>query len=91
MKCVELEEELLEKGLDPDEIENRIDVYRKELLENMSAFEESQKKMKEFQVHQLAEAKERDTKRFGQALGITDDYEPGASFNPERQVFRIFC
>jgi len=81
-----LEDELLETGMDPEEVDERINVYREELLANLISIEEAQKKLKVYQTHQLAEAKERDTKRFGEALGIKDDHEIGSSFNPEKQV-----
>ena len=73
--------------MDQQEIDERIDIYRKELLNNLISIEEAQKQLKVYQTHQLAEAKERDTKRFGEALGIRGDHEVGAAFNPEKQVF----
>ena len=86
MKCLELEDELLEAGMDQEEVDERINIYRQELLNNLISIEEAQKKLKVYQTHQLVEAKERDTKRFGEALGISGDHEIGASFNPEKQV-----
>jgi hypothetical protein len=44
--------------------------------------------MKEWQTHKLAEAKERDNKRFGDALGIKSDFVGGAAFNRELQVLK---
>ncbi len=86
VKCLELEDQLLEEGLDEEEIEERVNQLREQLSVKMIKTLENQQKLKEFQTHQQAEAKERDNNRFGEALGIRGDYKVGSSFSAERQV-----
>jgi serine/arginine repetitive matrix protein 2 len=86
IKCLELEDELTEQGLAEDEIEERVDQLRQELLNDLERFTEKAKLMKEWQTHQLSEAKERDNKRFGAALGISETHTVGEAFNKELQV-----
>jgi hypothetical protein len=38
----------------------------------------------------LAEQKERDNEKFGNALGIKSTYTPGSSFSADRQVLPFF-
>lgn len=85
MKCLELRDKLEEEGeLDEDEIEEQVDSLRKKLLEELErddgagangGLREGGKGLKGHQVHELAEAKEREMKRMGKALGISPDYE----------------
>jgi serine/arginine repetitive matrix protein 2 len=86
IKCLELEDELTEQGLEETEIESRVDQLRQELLDDLDRFTAKAKLMKEWQTHQLAEAKERDNNRFAAALGINPDHQVGAAFNRELQV-----
>ncbi|KAJ3302420.1 RNA-splicing factor [Kappamyces sp. JEL0829] len=88
IKCLELEDKLLDEGLDEAAVEARVAKLRDELLSNLDATEKVEKKMKDWQTHQLAEAKERDNRRFGEALGIKSDYKHGSSFSLERQEER---
>ena len=71
-------------GLNELEIEDLIAKKRDELLLKMEESDKRTSKIKEYQVHQLAEAKERDNKRFGAALGIRSDYKAGAAFETKK-------
>jgi serine/arginine repetitive matrix protein 2 len=86
IKCLELEDELMGKGVDEDEIDVQVDQLRQELLQDLERFTKEAKLMKEWQTHQLAEAKEIDNNRFAAALGINPDHQVGAAFNKELQV-----
>ncbi|KAI8902441.1 hypothetical protein BC833DRAFT_616726 [Globomyces pollinis-pini] len=85
IKCLELEDELTEKGLDEDEVEVQVEALRTKLLQNMDEMKEEHVKMKDWQVHHLAEAKERQNKKFEDAFGIKSTHKHGASFDRETQ------
>jgi serine/arginine repetitive matrix protein 2 len=81
IKCMELADELLEQGLDQEAIDEKVASMRTDLLNNLEKRDKNETKMKDWQTHQRAEAKERDNQRFGEALGIRKGYEPGSSFS----------
>ena len=80
VKVFNLRDELEEEGkLDEDEIDERCDKLRKELLEDL---EEGRgvggrggKGLKKYQVHELAEAKEKEMERFRRAVGVKEGAE----------------
>ncbi|CAN6671931.1 hypothetical protein TRVA0_045S00694 [Trichomonascus vanleenenianus] len=76
VKCMELEVELEDEGVDPDEIEKRVDALRSELMKSPPTSRQPQinkkghtRQFKEYQVHDLAAAKEEANERFKQAVG----------------------
>ncbi|KXN66276.1 cwf21-domain-containing protein [Conidiobolus coronatus NRRL 28638] len=64
IKCMELRLQLEDDGLDEDEIDEKVDVYREELLKKDmdKKVKEDAQKLKEYQTHQLADAKHRENK-----------------------------
>lgn len=66
IKCLELEDSLLLEGLTEQDIDTRVDDLRQRLLNDLTVNIEKQLKIKDYQTHQRAEAKERDNKRFGE-------------------------
>lgn len=70
--------------MEEDEIEGILAKKRVELLAKMEDADQKNVKIKEYQTHQLAEAKERDNKRFGAALGIRSDYVSGTAFEENK-------
>ena len=82
VKCFELRDRLEEEGeVDEDEIEEQVDALRKKLVEEMErgggAGDAGRRRagLKSHQVHELAEAKEKEMKRMEAALGISSTYE----------------
>ena len=65
--------------MDGDEIEEQVDALRKKLLQELErgAGDAGRKRagLKSHQVHELAEAKEKEMRRMEKALGISPDYE----------------
>lgn len=83
------------KVLSEEEIEERCEDLRARLLKEMMSEEEGGgagggggrgKKLKSFQVHELAEAKIEESERLRKALGIEEDRETGeiSSHRPRR-------
>ena len=83
VKVFALRDNLEDEGkLDEDEIDERCDKLRTELLEEMeqgrsngSAKGSTGKGLKRYQVHELAEAKEREMERFRRAVGVKEGAE----------------
>jgi serine/arginine repetitive matrix protein 2 len=86
IKCLELQDDLEENGVGEDEIEIKVQELREKLLVDLDKFTEDNRRMQIWKTHQMAEAKERDNKRFGDALGIRPDFVSGEAFNQELQV-----
>ncbi|KAF8457237.1 cwf21 domain-containing protein [Terfezia claveryi] len=93
VKCFELRDKLEEEGkTDKDEIEEQVDSLRKKLLEELErggggVGDAGRKRagLKSHQVHELAEAKEREMRRIEQALGISPNYEEGSHWQKQAQ------
>lgn len=83
VKCFELQDKLEEEGkMDDGEIEEQVGALRKKLLEELErggggVGDAGRKRagLKSHQVHELAEAKEKEMRRMEKALGISPDYE----------------
>ena len=80
VKVFDLRDELEEDGkLDEDEIDERCDKLRNELLEDLEqgrvAGGGRGKGLKRYQVHELAEAKEKEMERFRRAVGVKEGAE----------------
>lgn len=82
VKCFELRDKLEEAAeVDEEEIDKQVDELRKKLLEEMErggGADSARLKgrgLKSHQVHELAEAKQREMKRMEKAFGISPDYE----------------
>ncbi|ROW12632.1 hypothetical protein VMCG_00119 [Cytospora schulzeri] len=84
VKVFELRDELEDEGIDEDEIEERCDELRKKLLEDQERNSRRggpsvpKKGLKMHQVHELADAKIKESERLRRALKISKDYEEGS-------------
>lgn len=74
--------------VDEDEIDAQCDKLRKELLEKMEKGgrnAESKKGLKMHQVHELADAKIKESERLRKALKINKDYEEGSHWRRQEE------
>ena len=91
VQCLELQDELEDKGLAPEEVERQVDELRQRLTSQNrhSAGPTAERgSLKEFQTHELLAAKAIDNSRFERAFGISRDFVPGESLNKEKQEER---
>ncbi|ORY69670.1 cwf21 domain-containing protein, partial [Pseudomassariella vexata] len=80
VKVFELRDRLEDEGVDEDEIDTQCDKLRKELLAKMEkGVKDSMPKraLKQYQVHEMAEAKIKESERLRSALKISKDYQEG--------------
>lgn len=77
-------------SVDEDEIEKQTDELRQKLLGEMKKGTERRdaKGLKSHQVHELAEAKIRESDRFRNALGISKNYEEGSHWRKQEERMR---
>jgi len=89
VKVFELRDRLEDEDVDEDEIEIQTDALRKKLLTEMDKKGAGAKRgLKMHQVHELAEAKIKETDRFRSALGISKDYEEGSHWKKQEERLR---
>ncbi|KAG5982727.1 RNA-splicing factor [Claviceps digitariae] len=91
VKVFELRDQLEEEEIDDDEIDKRCD----DLREKLTAQAESGKKgsgprrtFKEHQVHEMADAKIKESERLRRALKISSDYEEGSHWRRQEERLR---
>ncbi|EMR67790.1 putative pre-mrna-splicing factor cwc21 protein [Eutypa lata UCREL1] len=97
VKVFELRDQLEDEGIDEDEIDTRCDALREVLLAEMNSSSSSsssrggagpvRKGLKPHQVHEMADAKIRESERLRSALRISKDYEEGGHW--KRQEDRL--
>ncbi|KAG6911729.1 hypothetical protein DXG01_007979 [Tephrocybe rancida] len=85
VKCLELQLDLEDKGVDEDEIEQQVGVLRAELLKNLAALAPSAKSLKSSDTHGLALAKKAELSKMARAFGTRSDYQEGEAFDREKQ------
>ncbi|KAK0630768.1 cwf21 domain-containing protein, partial [Bombardia bombarda] len=88
VKVFELRDKLEDEGVDEDEIETRCDALRKKLLAESDKKQSaggagSARNLKMHQVHELADAKIKESERLRQALKISRDYEEGSHWRKQ--------
>ncbi|KAJ1843769.1 RNA-splicing factor [Coemansia sp. RSA 2708] len=89
VKCLELQDELEERGLEESEIETRVDELRDRLLRNLERLDVTEaKRIKPFETQLIAEAKAKENQRMARALRVGEDYAEGAAFDRELQELR---
>ncbi|KAI1082201.1 cwf21-domain-containing protein [Whalleya microplaca] len=91
VKVFELRDQLEDEGIDEDEIDKRCDVLRKELQEKMNKGGRDaapRKGLKAHQVHELADAKIKESERLRNALKISKDYEEGSHWKRQEERLR---
>ncbi|KAK9782007.1 putative Pre-mRNA-splicing factor CWC21 [Seiridium cardinale] len=92
VKVFELRDRLEDEGVDEDDIDAQCDKLRKELLEKLEKGGRDRdlgpkKGLKMHQVHELADAKIKESERLRKALKINKDYEEGSHWR--RQEDRL--
>ncbi|KIJ56509.1 hypothetical protein M422DRAFT_104187, partial [Sphaerobolus stellatus SS14] len=85
VKCMELQVELEDKGMDEETIEREVDVLRKRLLQNLAQLAPNVKQLKESDTHARAAAKKGELAKMARAFGTRGDYVEGAAFDREKQ------
>lgn len=92
VKVFELRDKLEDEGVDEDEIDARCDKLRKDLLAKMekggNGSSASKKGLKMHQVHELADAKIKESERLRNALKISKDYEEGSHWKRQEDRFK---
>ncbi|KAA1068521.1 RNA-splicing factor [Puccinia graminis f. sp. tritici] len=85
-KCVELQLELEEQGLDEVIVEARVDELRQKLLKEDVARGPGQ--FKPHESHEIAAMKLKENEKFRNALGVKGSYVEGQAFDRELQAQR---
>ncbi|KAK3944587.1 Pre-mRNA-splicing factor CWC21 [Diplogelasinospora grovesii] len=88
VKVFELRDRLEDEGVDEDEIETKCDELRKKLLAEMEkkrSNEPRRGQLKAHQIHELADAKIKESERLRQALKISKDYEEGSHWKKQEE------
>ncbi|KAI0742139.1 hypothetical protein BC629DRAFT_1272589, partial [Irpex lacteus] len=85
VKCLELQLELEEKGLDEDKIEEEVSALREKLLANLAAMATDVRSLRPSDRHGLAAAKKEELSKMARALGTRSDYAEGDAFDREKQ------
>ncbi|OAA32046.1 mRNA splicing factor, Cwf21 [Moelleriella libera RCEF 2490] len=91
VKVFDLRDKLEEEELDEEEIDERCDALRKKLLGEADKGERapnSRKTFKEHQVHEMADAKIKESERLRKALKISSDYEEGGHWKRQEERLR---
>ena len=89
VKCAELTDILEEQGLKEEEIEIKVDSYRRLLLKNdKKAAQILEEETDEIvsETHHIAAAQLEKNARLRSAFGISDQFVDGSSFDPERRA-----
>ncbi|KAL2137353.1 hypothetical protein VTI74DRAFT_3293 [Chaetomium olivicolor] len=97
VKVFELRDKLEEEGVEEEEIDTRCDELRKRLLAEMEKSNQDgdrrrggpgpapRRNFKMHQVHELADAKLKESERLRQALKISKDYEEGSHWKRQEE------
>merc|ERR1712210_11239 len=85
LKCLELEELLQEQGYKEEEIAEKVDAYRKMLIEKDVDTDEFGRAVYK-DSHKMAQAQKEKNERLKAAFGIAPEFVEGSSFNENRQA-----
>ncbi|KAJ1729860.1 RNA-splicing factor [Coemansia biformis] len=89
VKCAELQDELEAQGYAEGDVEDRVDTFRKQLLQSLDYLDLSGgRQIKHFETQRAAVAKSRENQRLASALRVEDDYAEGAAFDRELQELK---
>ncbi|KAK8100603.1 cwf21-domain-containing protein [Apiospora kogelbergensis] len=90
VKVFELRDKLEDEEVDEDEIDKQCDALRKDLLAKQDRTQntEPRKGLKMHQVHELADAKIKESERLRNALKISKDYEEGGHWKRQEERLR---
>ncbi|KAJ2904250.1 hypothetical protein MKZ38_008461 [Zalerion maritima] len=91
VKVFELRDKLEEEEVEEEEIESRCDALRQKLLADLahgisaSSSSGQKRSIKSHQVHELAEAKIKESERLRKALKISKDYQEGGHWKRQEE------
>ncbi|RFU79007.1 pre-mrna-splicing factor cwc21 [Trichoderma arundinaceum] len=88
VKVFDLRDQLEEEEVEEEEIDRRCDELRKKLLSEMNSRNKAnapKKAFKEHQVHEMADAKIKESERLRRALKIRSDYEEGGHWKKQEE------
>ncbi|PTB41396.1 RNA-splicing factor [Trichoderma asperellum] len=88
VKVFDLRDKLEEEEVEEEEIDRRCDELRKKLLAEMNSRNKNnapRKTFKEHQVHEMADAKIKESERLRRALKISSDYEEGGHWKKQEE------
>ncbi|KAL7948316.1 cwf21 domain-containing protein [Trichoderma barbatum] len=88
VKVFDLRDQLEEEEVEEEEIDRRCDELRKKLLAEMNSKNRAsapRKTFKEHQVHEMADAKIKESERLRRALKISSDYEEGGHWKKQEE------
>ncbi|KAI0751433.1 cwf21 domain-containing protein [Daedaleopsis nitida] len=85
IKCLELQLQLEEDGVDEEKIEEQVNALRTKLLAEASALVQDAKALKPSDTHGIAAAKKDELNKMARALGTRRDYNEGDAFDREKQ------
>ncbi|OAQ68074.1 pre-mRNA splicing factor CWC21 [Pochonia chlamydosporia 170] len=91
VKVFDLRDKLEEEEVDEEEIEKRCDELRDKLLAEMESGKKGsgpRRTFKEHQVHEMADAKIKESERLRRALKISSDYEEGSHWKRQEERLR---
>ncbi|KAH6984908.1 cwf21 domain-containing protein [Ilyonectria sp. MPI-CAGE-AT-0026] len=91
VKVFDLRDKLEEDEVDEDEIERQCDELRQKLLAEMNSGRKGsgpRKAFKEHQVHEMADAKIKESERLRRALKISSGYEEGSHWKRQEERLR---
>ncbi|RKL23531.1 hypothetical protein BFJ72_g14482 [Fusarium proliferatum] len=90
VKVFDLRDKLEEEEVDEDEIDRRCDELRQKLLTEMNSGRRGgqRKTFKQHQVHEMADAKIKESERLRKALKISADYEEGGHWKRQEERLR---
>ncbi|KAF8211383.1 hypothetical protein K438DRAFT_1543364, partial [Mycena galopus ATCC 62051] len=84
VKCLELELQLQDEGLDEEKVEEQVSALREKLLANLAAMNPSGR-AKPTDTHAMAAAKKDELSKMARAFGTRANYVEGDAFNREKQ------
>ncbi|EGO01668.1 hypothetical protein SERLA73DRAFT_70836 [Serpula lacrymans var. lacrymans S7.3] len=85
VKCLELQLELEDQGMDDEKIETQVDELREKLLQNLASLPSSAKSLRPSDTHGIAAAKKAELSKMARALGTRSNYSEGEAFDCEKQ------
>ncbi|KAH6605121.1 pre-mrna-splicing factor cwc21 [Trichoderma cornu-damae] len=88
VKVFDLRDKLEEEEVEEEEIDRRCEELRKKLLSEMDSKNKAnapRKTFKEHQVHEMADAKIKESERLRRALKISSDYEEGGHWKKQEE------
>ncbi|KAH0594878.1 hypothetical protein MHUMG1_07175 [Metarhizium humberi] len=92
VKVFDLRDKLEEEEIDEEEIDKRCDELREKLLAEMESGRRGgsgpRRAFKEHQVHEMADAKIKESERLRKALKISPEYEEGSHWKRQEERLR---